>query len=55
MADLERDLASGTLSRDDYATARDELERRVLEDVADDGSPAAEAPNACRAQRSAWA
>jgi len=44
LADLERDLASGTLSRDDYATARDELERRVLEDVADDGSPAAEAP-----------
>ena len=44
MADLERDLAVGTLSRTDYATARDELERRVLEDVADDGSPAAEAP-----------
>lgn len=44
MTDLERDLAAGTLSRTDYATARDELERRVLEDVADDGSPAAEAP-----------
>ena len=44
MTDLERDLAAGTLSRTDYATARDELERRVLEDVADDGSPAAETP-----------
>lgn len=44
MTDLERDLAAGTLSRTDYTTARDELERRVLEDVADDGSPAAEAP-----------
>jgi len=38
MTDLERDLAAGTLSQADYATARDELERRVLEDVADDGS-----------------
>ncbi len=44
MADLDRDLASGTLSQDDYATARDELERRVLEDVADDRTPAAEPP-----------
>ena len=38
MSDLERDLAAGTLSQADYATARDELERRVLEDVAEDGS-----------------
>ena len=41
MTDLERDLAAGTLSRTDYATARDELERRVLEDVADDGTTTA--------------
>ena len=39
MAELERDLQSGVLSRDDYAVARDELERRVLEDVAADDAP----------------
>ena len=39
MAELERDLQSGVLSRDDYAVARDELERRVLEDVAADDTP----------------
>lgn len=33
-AELERDLASGVLSEADYGNARDELERRVLEDVA---------------------
>lgn len=31
-AKLEQDLAEGTLSRDDYAQARKELQRRVLED-----------------------
>ena len=31
-AKLEQDLADGTLSRDDYAQARTELQRRVLED-----------------------
>lgn len=44
MAELDRDLASGTVSRDDHATAREELERRVLEDVADDG----DTPSAAR-------
>lgn len=39
-AELERDLASGALSEADYASARDELERRVLEDVAADGAAA---------------
>lgn len=34
LAELERDLASGVLSQADYGSARDELERRVLEDVA---------------------
>ena len=36
LAELERDLASGVLSQADYGSARDELERRVLED---DGVP----------------
>lgn len=40
MAELERDLASGALSATDHATARDELERRILEDLADDGAEA---------------
>lgn len=44
MAELERDLASGALSQTDYASARDELERRVLEDVAVADAPAATAP-----------
>ena len=45
MAELERDLASGALSQADHAAARDELERRVLEDVAaDDAAAPAEAP-----------
>ena len=34
LAELERDLASGVLSQADYGSASDELERRVLEDVA---------------------
>ena len=38
MAELERDLASGALSAADHATARDELERRILEDLADEGA-----------------
>jgi cytochrome c-type biogenesis protein CcmH len=44
MAELDRDLASGAVSRDDHATAREELERRVLEDVADDGGAVATSP-----------
>ncbi len=43
-ADLERDLASGALSQADYAGAREEIERRVLEDVADDSAPTDTAP-----------
>ena len=44
LADLERDLASGTLSQADYAGAREEIERRVLEDVAADTAPTDTAP-----------
>lgn len=44
LADLERDLASGTLSQADYAGAREEIERRVLEDVAADTTPTDTAP-----------
>jgi cytochrome c-type biogenesis protein CcmH len=33
MADLDRDLAAGTLSRAQYDQAREELERRVLEEA----------------------
>jgi cytochrome c-type biogenesis protein CcmH len=44
MAELDRDLASGAVAPDDHATARDELERRVLEDVADDSAAAVTAP-----------
>jgi len=36
MVDIDRDLANGALTEADHAIARDELERRVLEDVADD-------------------
>lgn len=43
LAELERDLASGVLSQADYGSARDELERRVLEDVAADATTAAPA------------
>ncbi len=42
--DLERDLASGALSQADYAGAREEIERRVLEDVAADTAPTDTAP-----------
>lgn len=44
LAELERDLASGALSQADYAGAREEIERRVLEDVATDSAPADAAP-----------
>ena len=53
LADLERDLASGTLSQADYAGAREEIERRVLEDVAADTTPTDTAPR--RPPRSALA
>lgn len=36
MVELERDLAGGELGQTDYAQARQELQRRVIEDGADD-------------------
>lgn len=44
MVDIDRDLANGALTEADHAIARDELERRVLEDVADDAPTTANAP-----------
>lgn len=44
MVDIDRDLANGALTATDHAIARDELERRVLEDVADDAPTTANAP-----------
>jgi cytochrome c-type biogenesis protein CcmH len=41
LADLERDRAEGSLSQDDYAQARDELQRRLLEDSEEDAAVAA--------------
>ena len=38
LAELERDVANGTLSQRQYQQARQDLERSVLEDVRDGGS-----------------
>lgn len=43
LAELDRDLAAGTLSADDHAQARAELQRRLLEDAASADTPAAAA------------
>ena len=37
LAELERDLGNGTLSQQQYQQAREDLERRALEEVRDDG------------------
>jgi len=39
LAELERDRNQGTLSQADYEQAQAELQRRLLEDVSQDGSP----------------
>lgn len=39
LAELERDMANGTLSPADHATAREELERRILEDLGEEAEP----------------
>jgi cytochrome c-type biogenesis protein CcmH len=45
LAKLEQDLAEGTLGQDDYAQARDDLQRRALEDIReDDAAPTLRAP-----------
>jgi cytochrome c-type biogenesis protein CcmH len=41
LKELERDLASGTLSQAHYDEARDELQRRLLHDVSGPAAPAA--------------
>ena len=41
LAELERDLARGTLSQADYQQARDDFDRRVLEELSEPGSRAA--------------
>ena len=50
MAELEADLANGVLPREQYEQARQELERRLLEDMSAGDAPAA-APAAPRAPR----
>jgi cytochrome c-type biogenesis protein CcmH len=47
-ADLERDLQRGTLSVEQYAEARAELERRLLDETQKDPSPAAARPMSSR-------
>lgn len=44
LAELDRDLAAGTLSDPDHAQARTELQRRVLEDNSRDKPPQSAAP-----------
>jgi cytochrome c-type biogenesis protein CcmH len=45
LAKLEQDLADGTLGREDYAQARAEVQRRVLEDTSqEDAAPTLRAP-----------
>lgn len=41
MAELDRDLAAGTLTPEDHAQARAELQRRLLDDVSATDTPAA--------------
>src|SRR6185369_1105504 len=49
VAELEADVAAGTLSRQQYAQAREDLERRVLEEARDSGATIAQhAPRAGR-------
>src|SRR4051812_19444558 len=45
LAKLDQDLADGTLRQEDYAQARAEVQRRVLEDTSgDDAAPTLRAP-----------
>jgi cytochrome c-type biogenesis protein CcmH len=53
LADLERERAEGTLSEAEYREARQEIERRLLEDVQPGAQPEATAPADRRAAR--WA
>jgi cytochrome c-type biogenesis protein CcmH len=51
MADLERDLSEGALSEEDYAQAREELQRRLIEDSSTDNPTAGSAVAAQTAHR----
>jgi len=44
LQELDRDLAAGTLSAEDHAQARGELQRRLLEDTSATASPPAASP-----------
>ena len=47
-AELERDLAAGTLGQEQYAAARAELERRMLDEVSAVAAPATAPPSSGR-------
>src|SRR5512134_603914 len=44
LAELEADLQNGVIPREQYEQARQELERRLLEDMSSEGGVPAEAP-----------
>jgi cytochrome c-type biogenesis protein CcmH len=48
LAELERDLSNGTLSQQQYQQAREDLERRALEEARDDGDQGLRPPSATR-------
>lgn len=48
LAELERDLGNGTLSQQQYQQAREDLDRRAIEEVQDDGEPVARPRSATR-------
>ena len=48
LAELERDVADGTLSQQQFQQAREDLERSVLEDVRDGGGRSADKPASAR-------
>ena len=48
LAELEADLAAGTLLQQPYRQAREDLERRALEEARDTGAPTASAPARAR-------
>lgn len=48
LAELDRDLAAGTLAAADHAQAREELQRRVLQDTGSEPAPSAQAAGARR-------
>jgi cytochrome c-type biogenesis protein CcmH len=53
LAELDRDLAAGTLAAVDHAQARDELQRRLLDDAGGRATPAS-VPASASARRTPW-